>query len=196
MILLASFSYRTYLNILQLNVRSYNSKVIERLARNLEIYLSDLENVLQLRDDYYSQQFIKLSRAGDIEGNRRYVYRLWENFNSMKKIKTDLRDMAITTADGVVISCYGVSHTSLAENRLYRTLAERPAGEEGMALWEPHPFWLGGEVFSVGQAIHDDTGGLLGIISMDVEVSLLDKFCSRVTWASRATSCSQTPAAG
>ncbi|MGQ9779674.1 MAG: cache domain-containing sensor histidine kinase [Bacillota bacterium] len=180
MLLLAFFSYRAYLNVLQRNVNSYNSEVIERVARNLEIYLSDLEHILQLRNDYYNLQFIKLSRARDIEGNRRYVFRLWENFNNIRKIKTDLRDIAVTTTEGVTISCYGVSHIDPAEHKLYQILARRSATDMSMALWEPHPFWLGGRVFSVGQAIRDNNGNFLGIMSIDIDLGLLDKICRHV----------------
>ena len=67
MILLALVSYRVYLDILQQNVQTYTSTVIERVDCSLEIYLSDLERVLELRNDYYHVQFIKLSLAGDIE---------------------------------------------------------------------------------------------------------------------------------
>ncbi|HEX3046001.1 MAG TPA: histidine kinase, partial [Bacillota bacterium] len=90
LIILALLSYRSYMDILQGNVRSYTSEVIDRVDRNLQIYLSDLENILQLRNDYYYLQFIKLNLAGDIEGNRKYTFRLWEDLNNIKKLKTDL----------------------------------------------------------------------------------------------------------
>ena len=81
--------------------QSYTSEVIDRVDRSLQIYLSDLEQILELRDDYYNLQFIKLSLAGDIEGNRKYTFRFWENLNNIKKIKTDLRDVSLITLSGV-----------------------------------------------------------------------------------------------
>jgi two-component system sensor histidine kinase YesM len=79
MVVLAIFSYHTYLGILQSNVEAYSGEVIDRVERNLQIYISDLERILESRSDYYNVQFIKLSQAGDVEGNRKYTFRLWEN---------------------------------------------------------------------------------------------------------------------
>jgi two-component system, sensor histidine kinase YesM len=180
MILFAFFSYRTYLGILQRNVQSYTSEVIDRVDRNLQIYLSDLEHILELRNDYYNLQFIKLSMAGDIEGNRKYTFRLWENLNNIKKIKTNLRDVAITTANGVSVGCYGMTHIDREQNELFRMIAKRNAKDDTMLLWGPHPDWLGGNVFSVGRAIRGDYDNFLGIMSIDVETELLDRICRNI----------------
>jgi two-component system sensor histidine kinase YesM len=180
MIILAFFSYRVYLDILQRNIQSYTSEVIDRVDRNLEIYLSDLERILELRSDYYNVQFIKLSQAGDVEGNRKYSFRLWENLNNIKQFKTDLRDVTITTLGGVTIGCYGVTHTDLSQNELFQTLVNRTSKEDSMAIWGPHPDWLGGEVFSVGRAIRGDYDNFLGIMSIDVDVELLNRICGNI----------------
>ena len=180
MILLAFVSYRVYLDILQQNVQTYTSTVIDRVDRSLEIYLSDLERILELRNDYYHVQFIKLSLAGDIEGNRKYTFRLWENLNNIKQFKTDLRDVAITTSAGVSVGCYGVTHIDRGLNPLFQTLARQPASRDGMRIWEPHPDWLGGKVFTVGQAIRGDYDNFLGMMSIDVDVELLDRICRNI----------------
>ena len=180
LIMLAFFSYRVYLSILQANVQSYTSEVIGRVDRNLQLYLNDLEQILELRDDYYILQFINLSLAGDIEGNRKYTFRLWENLNNIKKIKTDLRDVSIITRDGVKIGCYGVTHADLSESELFQALANRSSREPAMIPWGPHPDWLGGEVFSVGRAIYGDYGNFLGIMNLDVDMRLLDRICRNV----------------
>jgi two-component system sensor histidine kinase YesM len=181
MILLAFFSYRTYLGILQVNVHSYSSEVIDRVDRNLQIYISDLERALELRSDYYNVQFIKLSMAGDIEGNSKFTFRLWENLNNIKALKTDLRDVSITTLDGVTVSCYGVFHTDLSQNELFQTLANRTTKEDMMAIWGPHSDWQGGKVFTVGRAIRGDYDNFLGIMSIDVDVELLNEICRNIT---------------
>lgn len=181
MILLAFFSYRTYLGILQSNVHSYTSEVIDRVDRNLQIYISDLERALELRGDYYNVQFIKLSSAGDIEGNRKFTFRMWENLNNIKALKTDLRDVTITTLDGVTVGCYGIYHTDLSQNELFQTLANRTTKEDTMAIWGPHPDWLGGKVFTVGKAIRGDYDNFLGMMSIDVDVELLNQICRNIT---------------
>src|SRR5690606_32795692 len=112
LILLAFLSYYTYLEILQQNVRTYTETVISRVERNLQIYLSDLERILDLRNDYYILQFLKLSMIDDIEGNQKYTYRLWENLNNIKKYKTDLREVSIITLKG-----RSEEHTSELQSR-------------------------------------------------------------------------------
>ncbi len=180
MVILATFSYGVYHDILQQNIQSYTSEVIDRVDRNLEIYLSDLERILELRNDYYNLQFIKLSLAGDVEGNRKFTFRLWENLNNIRNYKTELRDVSITTIGGVTIGCYGVTHTDLSQNKLFQILANRTAKENNIAIWGPHPDWLGGPVFSVGKAIHGDYDNFLGMMSIDVDVELLDRICGNI----------------
>jgi two-component system sensor histidine kinase YesM len=177
LVLLAFLSYSIYLDILEQNVRSYTSEVIDRVDQSLTIYLKDQERILDLRDEYYGLQFIKLSLADDIEGNRKYTFRLWENLNTIKKIKTDVRDVAITTRNGVRISCYGVTHIDPLQDQLFQVLANRSSANDIYAIWGPHPDWLGGSVFSVGRAIRGDYDDFLGIMSIDVDTELLDNIC-------------------
>jgi len=177
LILLAFLSYYTYLEILQQNVRTYTETVINRVERNLQIYLSDLERILELRNDYYILQYLKLSLIDDIEGNQKYTYRLWENLNNIKKYKTDLREVAITTLKGVKIGCYGVTNVDLSQNNLFQILANRTTQDNTMAIYGPHDDWLGGKVFSVGCAIYGDYDNFLGIMSIDVELDLLARIC-------------------
>lgn len=180
LVLLAFLSYYTYLEILQQNVRSYTEAVIERVERNLQIYLSDLERILELRNDYYILQFIKLSQIDDIEGNRKYTFRLWENLNNIKNFKTDLRDVAVTTSKGVRIGCYGVINVDPSQDALFQTLANRTTQDNTMVLYGPYADWLGGNVFSVGRAIYGDYDNFLGIMSIDVELDLLERICSDI----------------
>ncbi len=177
LIVLAFLSYHIYLQILEQNIRSYTSEVIDRVDRNLQIYLSDQERILELRSDYYAVQFIKLSLAGDIEGNRKYTFRLWENLNNIKKIKTDLRDVSITTLNGTRIGCYGITHEDISQNQLFQTLINRTVKEDNTVWWGPHSDWLGGTVFSIGRAIRGDYDNLLGIMSIDIDSELLDNIC-------------------
>ena len=147
------------------------------MERNLQIYLSDLERILDLRNDYYILQFLKLSMIDDIEGNQKYTYRLWENLNNIKKYKTDLRDVAIITLKGVKIGCYGLTNVDLSQNELFQILANRTAQDNTMAIYGPHDDWLGGKVFSVGCAIYGDYDNFLGIMLIDVELDLLARIC-------------------
>jgi two-component system sensor histidine kinase YesM len=149
MIFLAVISYRAYLDILQRNSESYSGEVIDRVDRNLQIYISDLERILESRGDYYNVQFIKLSHAGDIEGNRKYTFR--------------------------------ITHSDLTQNELFQTLANQNTQADQTVIWGPHPDWLGGRVFSVSRAIRGDYDNLLGMMTIDVDVKLLDRICHNIT---------------
>src|SRR5690554_5159921 len=180
LITLAVVSYHIYLEILEQNVRSYTEAVIDRVERNLQIYLSDLEQILEFRNDYYILQFIKLSLVDDVESNQKYTFRLWENLNNMKNFKTDLRDVSITTLKGVRIGCYGVNREDLTRNEFFRILANRTTQDDSMAVYGPYQDWLGGEVFSVGRAIYGDYDNFLGLMTIDVELGLLARICSDI----------------
>lgn len=180
LITLALISYHIYLGILQQNVRSYTEAVIDRVERNLQIYLSDLEHILEFRNDYYILQFIKLSLIDDVERNQKYTFRLWENLNNLKNFKSDLRDVSVTTLKGVKIGCYGVITVNLAQNEFFRILANRTTQDDSPVLYGPYEDWLGGEVFSVGRPIYGDYGNFLGMMSIDVELPLLARICSDI----------------
>ncbi|MCL6591423.1 MAG: sensor histidine kinase [Firmicutes bacterium] len=180
LVLFATFSLRAYLDILQGNVNSYANEVIDRIDRNLQIYLSDLDRILEFRNDYYILQFIKLSLADDIEGNRKYTFRLLENLSNIKNLKTDLSDIAIITREGVKIDCSGVTHVDLSQEQLFQMLVNRTPKEKTSAFWGPHQDWLGRNVFSVGAAIYGDYGNFLGIMTIDVDMRLLDEICRNI----------------
>ena len=177
LILLASLSYHAYLEILQQNVRSYSKEVLDRVERNIQIYLDDLDRMLELRNDYYILQFMKLSIVNDIEGNQKFTYRLLENLKTIKNYKDDLRDVSITTLKGVKVGCYGVLNVDLSQNDLFQALANRNMRDNTMVIYGPHEDWLGGNVFSVGRAIYGDYDNFLGFMSFDVELQLLARIC-------------------
>lgn len=180
LVLLAFLSYYTYLEILQQNVRSYTEAVIDRVERNIQIYLTDLDRMLELGNDYYTLQFIKLSLIDDIEGNQKYTYRLWEDLNNIKNYKANLHEVAVTTLKGVRIGCYGLLNVDLSQNELFQILANRTTQDQTMAIYGPYADWLGGNVFSVGRAVYGDYDNFLGMISIDVELELLARICSDI----------------
>jgi two-component system sensor histidine kinase YesM len=120
---------------------------------------------------------MKLSIVNDIEGNQKFTYRLWENLNTIKNYKDDLRDVSITTLKGVKVGCYGVLNVDLSQNDLFQALANRNMRDNTMVIYGPHEDWLGGNVFSVGRAIYGDYDNFLGFMSFDVELQLLARIC-------------------
>ena len=47
----------------------------------------------------------------NITNSRKYVFRIWEDFANLRRVKPGLEDLAITFADGLVLSSYGFYYT-------------------------------------------------------------------------------------
>lgn len=172
----ALISYNVYLNGLQKNVIGYSFEVIERIDKNLETYISDIENILKLRSDYYVQQYLKLYDAGDIDGNRKYTMRLWETFDYLKKMKTDLEDIRLISSKGRVISCYGTYWEDIASNALFNDLMTKDPDD--MSITPPYINIYDKHVFSVGKIVNDIKEQ--GIMCIDINVDILNTICNDI----------------
>lgn len=172
----ALISYNVYLKGLQKNVTTYSFEVIERIDKNLETYISDIENILKLRSDYYVQQYLKLYDAGDIDGNRKYTMRLWETFDYLKKMKTDLEDIRLISNKGRVISCYGTYWEDIGSNPMFIDLIAR--APEKMHIQAPHLSMHNKRVFSIGKIVSDMDKQ--GIMCIDINVDILNTICNDI----------------
>lgn len=171
-------SDQMYLQNLHKNVASYSEQVIERVDKNLETYISDIENIMRLRSNYYFQQYSKLNEAGDIEGNRKYTVRIWETFDSLKQMKTDLVDIRYISPSGSAISCYGRYWGDITTEPLYSELVLQK--KDVVAIQPPHLNTLNKKVFSIGQAVNHTEKGDMGIMAIDIDVNFLNKICSDI----------------
>lgn len=178
MLIFGYVSYRVYLGSLQRNVTTYSYEVIERIDKNIETYISDIENILQLRSDYYVQQYLKLNEAGDIDGNRKYTVRIWENFDTLRKMKTDLVNIRLVAGSGQTISCFGNYWEMLDIDPLYWELRLKPA--EAVAIQPPYINIQNRHVFSIGKAIKGNSIGDVGMMCIDIDVEFLNKICSDI----------------
>ena len=142
-------SYQVYLEGLQKNITTYTFEVIESIDKNFGTYISDIENILQFKEDYYAQQYLKLYDAGDIDKNRKYTVRIWETFDTLKKMKTDLADIKLIDHSGHAISCYGTYWEDLGTNPLFAELKFKPTG--GLAFLPPYHSIENKYVFSLGK---------------------------------------------
>jgi two-component system sensor histidine kinase YesM len=172
----ALISYNVYLKGLEKNVTTYSFEVIDRIDKNLETYISDIENILKLRSDYYVQQYLKLYDAGDIDGNRKYTMRLWETFDYLKKMKTDLEDIRLISHKGRVISCYGTYWEDIGSNALFEELMMKEPDE--MAIQAPHLSMHNKRVFSIGKIVNDMDKQ--GIMCIDINVDILNTICNDI----------------
>lgn len=169
-------SYQVYLDGLQKSIATYTFEVIASIDKNFETYISDAENILQFREDYYAKQYLKLYDAGDIDANRKYTVRIWETFDTLKKMKTDLSDIKLIDHSGHVISCYGTYWEDMDRNRLFAELKYKPEG--GLAFLPPYHSIENKYVFSLGKIFGRGSAEGPGMMSIDIDVDFLDKICN------------------
>lgn len=172
------FSYRYYLENLQKNTTTYSFEVIERIDKNIETYISDIINILQLRNDYYILQYLKLNEAGDIDGNRKYTVRIWENFNSLKRMKSDLADIRVISHAGQTISCYGSFWTDISQEPLYDPLIKKATEE--VSICPPYVDALNRNIFTIGKTVNASALGGQGLMCIDIDVGFLNKICNDI----------------
>jgi len=177
-IIFGLISYHLYFQNLHKNVTIYSGQVIERVDKNLETYISDIENILQLKSNYYFQQYLKLNEAGDIEGNRKYTVRIWETFDILKQMKTDLVNIRLVSHSGSIISNYGRYWIDVSKDPLYSQLVNNKT--DVVSIQPPHLNFLNQKVFSIGEVVTGNAIGGQGIMAIDIDVNFLNKICSDI----------------
>jgi two-component system sensor histidine kinase YesM len=174
-LILGLISYRLNYDSLHKNVETYSFEVIERTENTLETYISDIKNILKFKDDYYFKQYLLLYKSGDIEGNRKYMVKIWETFDTVKKIKTDLSNIRMIDPTGHVISYYGTYWEELKDNPLYKSLLKKSYDE--IAVQPPHQDVYNKNVFTVGKVMDRGNSDELGMICVDIDANFLNKLC-------------------
>lgn len=169
-------SYQSFVQNLNDNAIFYTFEVIEQINKSIETYISDIENILQMRNDYYVLQYLKLNEANDIDGNRKYTVRLWETFNNLKEMKTGLDDIRLVSHTGQTLSCYGIYWTDITQDPLYRDL--RTSGSANHSVQLPHLNILGETVFTIARNIDAPTLNGKAIICLDIDLQVLQQLCS------------------
>ncbi len=176
--LFALFSYNYYLKSLYNNVAVYTYEVIERVDKNIETYISDIDNILNLREDYYILQYLKLREVGDIDGNRKYTVRIWEYFDRLKKMKTDLEDIRLIDYSGDTISCNGIYWTNKKNDFLYNDLKLKKTDD--ISIQPPYVNNFDKNVFTIAKAVNSPTLHGMGLLCIDINVNFLNKICSDI----------------
>lgn len=105
--IMSLFSYKAYFGSLTQRIGEYSQEVVNRMARDLDEYFSDIETLLTREQDFYIDQFIKLNQGNDFN-NRKYTFRIWEDFHNLRRVKPGLEEIALTFADGKRLSSYGL----------------------------------------------------------------------------------------
>lgn len=172
LIVFAFLSYNTYLGTLQQRITTYSQGVADRISSNLDKYLIDIKNILNMKDDYYINQFIKLLQAGDCAGNRKYIFRLWEDLNNLVRIKQGLGDIALTFSDGRRISCNGLYYAEPFTMSLYKKISKKD--DITYLVTGPHKNFLGDDVITIARVFDMEKIREKVMISADIKLDIIE----------------------
>ncbi|MCZ8517956.1 sensor histidine kinase [Paenibacillus sp. KR2-11] len=181
-IILGYISYQYYISNLKENTILYSNEVIGRVDKNMETYVSDIVNVLNMRNDYYLLQYLKLMEAGNIEKNRKYTVRMWEQFNQFKTMKTDLEDIRVILEDGHTIGSRGI-YWDKPPVGLFQELTRKQTDEA--VIIPPHPNLLNENVFSICKQIHYSSLSISSAICIDVNTAFLQRIVKDIELGKR-----------
>ncbi|MGI6148018.1 MAG: sensor histidine kinase [Firmicutes bacterium] len=109
--ILGWLSVKVYLGSMTERVTDYSAEVVNRVAQDIDEYFRDIDFLLTRDPDFYIDQFIKLVQNNSVTNSRKYVFRIWEDFNNLRRVKPGLEDLAITFGDGRILSSYGFYYT-------------------------------------------------------------------------------------
>lgn len=168
----AWFSYDRYLGALQERITTYSEGVVVRMQKDLDSYLTDIDSLLDMKNDYYINQFIKLKKAHDFEGNRKYTFRLWEDFNTLTRIKAGIEDVALTFNDGQRFSTYGLYYATPETMSLYDRVTSK--NTDGYLISRPYYNFLNKPVITVARVFNSESSGQKVMISADVSLEVLE----------------------
>ncbi|RCW53337.1 sensor histidine kinase [Halanaerobium sp. ST460_2HS_T2] len=162
-------SFNIYRGAINDRISDYSQEMVNRMERDLEDYVSEIETFLSREQDFYINQFIKLTQANDFRNNRKYAFRIWEDFNNLKQMKPGLEDIAITFQDGRRISSYGTFSIDIKEfkNRMYSNLS----GD--IFFTPPYSNYLQKEVITIVSSYYPEIAEENVLISADIDLDVL-----------------------
>lgn len=167
--IMSIFSYQTYFGSLASKVDEYSQEVIDRMARDLDEYFEDIEALLMREQDFYISQLIKLMQGNDYN-NRKYTFRIWEDFSNLHRIKPGLEEIALTFADGKRVSTYGLYVIDIGE---FVSRVEGELQPRGTAIIGPHNNFLNRSVVTIVRPFISSSNGTSTFISADINLNRL-----------------------
>src|SRR5690554_361901 len=87
LLLFAIISYNIYFGALTDRISTYSKDLVYRMEKDIDNYFRDIEMFLNREQDFYINQFIKLTQQKDFTNNRKYTFRIWEDFNNLSQMK-------------------------------------------------------------------------------------------------------------
>lgn len=169
-ILLFGFlSFNTYRGAINDRINNYSQEMVKRMERDLEDYINEVERFLSKEQDFYINQFIKLTQVNDFRNNRKYAFRIWEDFNNVKQLKPGLEDVAITFQDGRRISSYGTYNIKINnfKEQLYSTQ------NADTFFTQPYINYFQEEVVTVARYYYPEIAEENVLISADIDLDVL-----------------------
>ncbi len=140
--ILGWISVEVYLGSMTERVTDYSVEVVNRVAQDIDDYFRDIDFLLTRDPDFYIDQFIKLVQTNSVTNSRKYVFRIWEDFNNLRRVKPGLEDLAITFSDGRILSSYGFYYTDFVPHGTTTSLVVGPRvnrfGREVVTMVRPY----------------------------------------------------------
>lgn len=170
LILFALFSYNIYIGALTERITGYSLEVVYRMERDVDDYFKDIEGFLTREQDFYINQYIKLTLANDFTNNRKYTFRIWEDFNNIRQMKPGLEDIALTFTDGKRISSYGLYYVDMAE---FNEKIKEGLQARGISVIGPHINFLRKDVVTLVRPYFPDVADKIVLISADINLNVL-----------------------
>ena len=169
-ILLFGFlSFNVYSGAINDRINNYSQEMVNRMERDLEDYITEVERFLSKEQDFYINQFIKLTQANDFRNSRKYAFRIWEDFNNVKQLRPGLKDVAITFQDGSRISSYGTYNIEID------TFKEALYADESDETFFTQPYinYFQEEVVTVARYYYPEIAEENVLISADIDLDVL-----------------------
>jgi two-component system sensor histidine kinase YesM len=169
-ILLFGFlSFNVYSGAINDRINNYSQEMVNRMERDLEDYITEVERFLSKEQDFYINQFIKLTQANDFRNSRKYAFRIWEDFNNVKQLRPGLEDVAITFQDGRRISSYGTYNIEIDTFKEALYAAE----SDETFFTQPYINYFQEEVVTVAQYYYPEIAEENVLISADIDLDVL-----------------------
>lgn len=169
-ILLFGFlSFNVYSGAINDRINNYSQEMVNRMKRDLEDYITEVERFLSKEQDFYINQFIKLTQANDFRNSRKYAFRIWEDFNNVKQLRPGLEDVAITFQDGRRISSYGTYNIDI-DNFKESLYADE---SDETFFTQPYINYFQEEVVTVARYYYPEIAEENVLISADIDLDVL-----------------------
>lgn len=170
LIAFALFSYNTYFGALIDRITNYSQEAVYRVEKEIDDYFSDIKDFLTGKQDYYINQAIKLNFSNDFANNRKFVFRIWEDFNSLRQMKPGLEDISLIFPDGKRISSNGLY---FEDNSIYQEILKTTQWENDLSILGPYKNIFNQDVIILLRPYYPEVTDETVLISAEINLEVL-----------------------